>query len=63
MSELVKENNEPMLSCGCGKPVRYIIKGEGSCNKYRRCATYEELCDRLNQAERKLIDIKKILKD
>ena len=31
-------------TCGCGKPVRYItLCGKGSCNKYTRCATYEEL--------------------
>lgn len=31
-------------SCGCGKPVRYITScGKGSCNKYQRCPTYEEL--------------------
>lgn len=31
-------------SCGCGKPVRYITScGKGSCNKYQRCPTYDEL--------------------
>jgi hypothetical protein len=33
--------------CGCGKPVRYIVPGRegttGSCNKYGRCSTREEL--------------------
>jgi len=33
--------------CGCGKPVRYSMPGDfdapGSCNKYTRCPTYEEL--------------------
>lgn len=31
--------------CGCGKPVRYTsaFTGEGSCNKYKRGLTREEL--------------------
>ena len=53
------------MVCGCGRPVRYVnvSNGMGACNKYNRCPSYEELEDKLNQAERKLFDIKKILKD
>jgi len=30
--------------CGCGKAVRYTTRcGKGACNKYLRCASYEEL--------------------
>lgn len=41
--------------CGCGKPARYSNHNnlsEGSCNKYSRCPTYEQLLasnNRLNQ--------------
>lgn len=43
--------------CGCGKPVRYIAvgkgsEGEGSCNKYMRCPTYDELQDTLKHANK-----------
>ena len=31
-------------TCGCGKPARYTSKdGKGSCNKYKRCPSYDEL--------------------
>lgn len=38
----------PFLSedttCGCGRPAKYQSHdGVGSCNKYGRCPTYEEL--------------------
>lgn len=37
-SELSFEN------CGCGKPARYTTHdGRGSCSKYGRCPTYDEL--------------------
>ena len=30
--------------CGCGKPAKYLGQdGNGACNKYGRCPTYEEL--------------------
>ena len=31
--------------CGCGRPVRYMSTngGEGACNKYGRCPSYDEL--------------------
>ena len=31
--------------CGCGKPARYLVPNskEGSCNKYVRCPSWEEL--------------------
>lgn len=38
--------------CGCGKPVRYIVPGSniaGACNKYARCATYDELQEKHKQ--------------
>lgn len=34
------------MTCGCGKPAEYVSPAnpnEGSCNKYNRCPTYEEL--------------------
>ncbi len=44
--------------CGCGKPVRYIkiIASDnpiGSCNKYGRCLTYEELEKTANELSTK----------
>ncbi|AKO61114.1 hypothetical protein AXI76_gp213 [Pseudoalteromonas phage H101] len=34
------------MKCGCGRQARYYMKDkEGSCNKYQRCKTYEELLD------------------
>jgi len=30
--------------CGCGRDVRYSTQeGQGSCNKYGRCPSYEDL--------------------
>ena len=29
--------------CGCGREVRYQLSGKGSCNKYMRCPSYEDL--------------------
>lgn len=41
--------------CGCGKPVRYVSsEGKGSCNKYARCPTYDDLRDTLGLANRRL---------
>ena len=35
--------------CGCGKPVRYMISGDfNSCNKYRRCPSYDEIYSELD---------------
>ena len=38
-----------LYKCGCGKDARYLTtNGDeqvGSCNKYQRCPTYEELYD------------------
>lgn len=38
-----------LYKCGCGKDARYSIMRDGqeigSCNKYQRCPTYEELYD------------------
>lgn len=37
--------------CGCGKAVRYYLTADinsetgGSCNKYMRCPTYDELSE------------------
>lgn len=45
------------LLCGCGKPVRYMMGGNfenGSCNKYMRCLTYDELQSTLNGANKLL---------
>ncbi|MCK5610004.1 hypothetical protein KAR91_49480 [Candidatus Pacearchaeota archaeon] len=48
--------------CGCGKPVRYMIKGtEGACNKYRRCSTYQELLDALAEANKEIRGLRKAL--
>lgn len=35
--------------CGCGRPIRYMMPGGGSCNKYTRCLTYEEMHDALKK--------------
>lgn len=52
MGSLISKNNKTPDTvssglCGCGKPVRYLVPGvglnEGACNKYARCATWEEL--------------------
>lgn len=46
-----------MELCGCGKPVRYMTPGnddEGSCNKYQRCPTYDELRSMLEMTNRRL---------
>jgi len=37
-----------METCGCGKDGKYLIKDadgfeQYSCNKYKRCPTYDEL--------------------
>jgi len=36
-----------MDTCGCGKPARYVEKADGefigSCNKYRRCPSCQDL--------------------
>jgi len=43
--------------CGCGRPVRYSTPGNedgGSCNKYGRCPTYEQLANALESSNRKL---------
>jgi len=62
MSELM--NNEKIdMICGCGKPARYILNGIGSCNKYARCPSYDEILGKLKQAENKLSDIQKIIED
>lgn len=44
--------------CGCGLPAKYfdysVGDGRGSCNKYSRCPTYEELLTKLQKAEKVL---------
>lgn len=39
--------------CGCGRPVRYLALNAGvqlgSCNKYARCATWDELKEENSQ--------------
>ena len=39
-------SSEKSQSCGCGRPVRYIVpNGDGtatSCNKYMRCPTWSD---------------------
>lgn len=42
--------------CGCGLPVKYFTLrngdiSDGSCNKYARCLTYEELKSKLQKTE------------
>lgn len=39
--------------CPCGKPVRYETSKGGSCNKYIRCLTYEELDAKVRTLEQK----------
>ena len=40
-------------TCGCGKPVKYTSPcGKGSCNKRKRCPTYEELLEENKKNER-----------
>jgi len=48
--------------CGCGKPVRYIAADNtklGSCNKYARCPTYDELREENKILRQKLSAIQK----
>ena len=50
---------ESALLCGCGKPARYMTfkNGEiyeGSCNKYQRCLTRDELISTLATANARL---------
>ena len=48
--------------CGCGKPIRYMIRGtEGSCNKYMRCLTYEEMRETLAEANKQVLLLRKAL--
>ena len=49
--------------CGCGKPTRYHIskEGGGSCNKYFRCPTYEELREKLVKLNRYENALKQIM--
>jgi hypothetical protein len=47
-----------MELCGCGRPVRYLTPGNedgGSCNKYMRCPTYEDIRSTLKVANRRLL--------
>lgn len=40
-------------TCGCGQPVKYISDcRKGSCNKRKRCPTYEELLEENKKNER-----------
>jgi hypothetical protein len=42
-------------TCQCGKPVKYTSPcRKGSCNKYKRCPTYEELLEQNKLNERYL---------
>lgn len=58
MSEAKKDESDlSALLCGCGKPVRYMIDGSfenGSCNKYMRCYTNDELSEKLKTANSRL---------
>lgn len=51
--------------CGCGRPARYMVSGgKMSCNKYARCASYEELQSTLVDARVKLFSlIRSIIQD
>jgi hypothetical protein len=43
--------------CGCGRPAKYSTPGNedgGSCNKYSRCPTYEQLANALELSNRRL---------
>ena len=48
--------------CGCGKPVRYedLETQEGSCNKYKRCPSYEELLIEVNKLRKCKSTLEKI---
>lgn len=42
-------------TCPCGKPVRYTFPcGKGSCNKYARCLSYEEILEKNDRNEKYL---------
>ena len=43
--------------CGCGKPARYISHNGGSCNKYVRCPTYDELREQHKKAFNELYNV------
>jgi len=60
--------NTTKETCGCGKPIRYIIPGTdasltGSCNKYGRCPTYEELLTKNKEQQEKLTQAKKEIQE
>lgn len=42
-------------NCGCGRPGRYMTPVGMACNKYSRCATYDELESRLRYVESLLL--------
>ncbi len=50
-------------TCGCGRPVRYMNKDGGSCNKYHRCPTYEEQAAIIEEQNIMIFQIKKILRE
>jgi hypothetical protein len=48
--------------CGCGKLARYMIKGtDGSCNKYARCMTYEEMRETLAMANKIIFQLREAM--
>lgn len=53
--QVQQEKSDDLLGsvCGCGRPAKYTSfidnKFVGSCNKYGRCPTYEELEYKLKQ--------------
>jgi hypothetical protein len=51
--------------CGCGRPVRYINADRvGSCSKHGiRCATYNELSDRVGVLTQEKFNLLKIISE
>jgi len=47
---------DEIMTCNCGRPIRYYKGDSGSCNKYSICPTYNELQEQvesLNVTRRK----------
>ena len=49
--------------CGCGRPVRYQTATGFACNKYSRCATYEELREEVNRLRGVILDASSEISD
>jgi hypothetical protein len=49
--------------CGCGKPVRYLSPGGGSCSKGPRCPTYDEQRIIIANLNLRILQMKSILSE